>query len=561
MDAIFFEITVIFLLAAFLSFIFRLLKQPPILAYILAGIIIGPIGLLHLQHELVFESFAGIGVTFLLFILGLELNVSELKRVGKTALFTGIGQIVFTSLIGYLLVLAFGFSYIASFYIAIGLTFSSTIIVVKLLTDKKDLNTLYGRIAVGFLLIQDFFAIVALILLSGLNGAEGAGIWLNFGTVLLKGAVLFGAVIYLSNSLLPKVVKFIARSSEILFLFSIAWVFGFSALVSSPWVGFSIEIGGFLAGLALAHSAQHLHIASRMRSLRDFFIILFFINLGLTMMVANVGNVIIPAIALSFFVLVGNPIIVMIIMGLLGYRSKTSFFAGLTVAQISEFSLIVIFLGSKLGHVDDDVITLLTIVGIVTFVLSTYMIMNNAKLYAILRPILKIFEKKRGKSDHVKSVSELDDHVVLVGASRMGENVLKTLGKRTDNLVVVDMNPEIIEKLKKQKIAAFFGDITDHEIQQKARIDTAKLVVSTIPFLEDNLALLAHLRQVKGKAKVVISAQDRQSALLLYELGADYVIVPHLSAGRHLSDIIKLSRLEDIEEERKADLEYIKGLL
>ena len=218
MEHIYLELTLIICLAAGLSILFRFLKQPPILAYILAGIIIGPLAVFKVQSGDVLESLSQIGITLLLFMLGLEMRLKDLKSVGKVAMFTGLGQVIFTSIFGFLICLALGFSPLMSVYLSVALTFSSTIIVIKLLSDKKDLKSLYGKIAVGFLLIQDFVAIIALILLSGFNTGEGGELsFLTFFLLILKAIVLIGWTVVLSNTLLPKVVNHIAKNAEILF--------------------------------------------------------------------------------------------------------------------------------------------------------------------------------------------------------------------------------------------------------------------------------------------------------------------------------------------------------
>ncbi len=325
MEKVFFEITIIICIASVLSIIFKFFKQPAILAYIITGIIVGPVGFIRLDSGEVMSSLGQIGITLLLFMLGLELRLKELRSVGRVAVITGTGQILFTTAVGYLICISLGFSSLTSLYMAIALTFSSTIIIVKLLSDKKDLNSLYGKIAVGILLVQDFVAIFALIILSGFqNGGEQVSV-VSFVLLFLKAIVLFGWVIVFSNTLLPKLVEKIARSSEILFLFSLAWAFGMSALVSSPYVGFSIEIGGFLAGLALANSAENFQIVSKVKALRDFFITIFFVTLGMSLLINNIGAIWLPAVILAAYVLIGNPIILTSILGFFGYRKKHLF--------------------------------------------------------------------------------------------------------------------------------------------------------------------------------------------------------------------------------------------
>lgn len=552
------EITILIGLATVLALIFRLLKQPPILSYILAGIIVGPVGLFHISNGEVLHSFAEIGITLLLFMLGLEMKFKDLRSVGKVALYTGIGQIVFTSVIGFGICLLLGFSALASLYIAVALTFSSTIIVVKLLSDKKDLKSLYGKISVGFLLVQDFVAIIALIILSGFNTGDTQISPITFLLLTLKAAVIFGWVILLSKTVLPRLMNFVAKNTEILFLFSLAWAFSMAAFVSSPLIGFSIEIGGFLAGLALANTAQNIQIVSRVRSLRDFFITIFFVTLGMKMIFADFSTIFLPSVLLSLFVLIGNPIIVMIILGLMGYRSRTSFMAGLTVAQISEFSLIVIFMGNKIGHVDDSVVSLLTIVGAVTFIISTYMIMNSNYLYKKLSPILKFFERKE-IHEILLPTSELKKHVVLIGANRMGESILEALLAKDEKVVVIDFDPDVIDRLKKKNIQCYFGDVADPEIQEHVNITDARLIMSTVPDVDDNLLMLQSLKRKKKDILIVVFALETDDAKALYKAGADYVVLPHLAGGRHIAKIlVDEKHLELIEEYRMRDKNYLE---
>lgn len=546
-------------IAAILGIVFQLFKQPAILAYILTGIIVGPFGQFQFRNTDDLHALAQLGITLLLFMVGLELRFSQLKSVGKVAIFTGLSQIFFTSLVGYVISVALGFPPLASLYIAVALTFSSTIIIVKLLSDKKDLNSLYGKISVGFLLVQDFVAILILIALSGFNQANGSTISLpSLGFVLLKGFLLFAFILYLSRTIFPRITDAIARSPETLFLFSIAWAFVVSSAVSAPPLGFSIEIGGFLAGLALANSSENFQIVARVRGLRDFFITIFFVLLGMNLVFTGISDIWQPALIFSAFILIGNPLIVMIIMGLMGYRKSTSFFAGLTVAQISEFSLIVIFLGSKLGHVSNDVVTLVTLVGVITFTLSSYMILYNNKLYNLLRPYLGVFELKKKKVEGEWGKEALKDHIVLIGANRTGRSILETLKEHSQKTIVIDFDPDVIKQLKTEQVEHLFGDITDLDIQEIAQLTLAKLIISTIPDFEDNLLLLDSLKHNRSKARVIVVAQDSSEAEELYKRGADYVVLPYLAGGRHIAKILTENHIDRIGQLKEKDLKNLR---
>lgn len=552
MEKIFFEITIVIGIAAVLAIVFRFFKQPAILAYILTGIILGPLAIIRIDSGEVMQSLGQIGITLLLFMLGLEIRLSKIMSVGKVALITGIGQILFTTAVGFVICVALGFSPLASLYMAIALTFSSTIIIVKLLSDKKDLNSLYGKIAVGILLVQDFVAILILIFLSGFQSGEQVSVW-SLGLVFMKTAVLFGWVWLFSNTLLPKITNKIAGSSELLFLFSIAWAFSMAALVSSPYIGLSIEIGGFLAGFALGNSSENFQIVAKVKAVRDFFITIFFVTLGMSLVFGNIGAIWLPASILAIYVLIGNPIILMGILGYLGYRRRTSFLVGLTVSQISEFSMIVVFMGNKLNHVPDNVVSIITVAGTITFVFSTYMIMHGNSLYKKLNPFLGIFERKHRHEQKIE-LENLIDHVILVGANRMGETILDALLKMDHKVIVVDFDPDVIAQLQEKKVSCLYGDIADFEIQERINLSKARLVISTVPDVEDNLLLLENLSKFNKKATVVVCALEKEYARILYKAGADYVVLPHLAGGRHLAKMIAdKNHLEIIEEYKSKD--------
>lgn len=540
MHGMFYDLTIIIVLAAILAVIFRLLKQPPVLAYILTGIILGPLGLYHIENQEALTSLSELGITLLLFMLGLELKIGELRSVGKVALITGVGQIVFTSVIGFLLSIVLGVEPVAALYLSVALTFSSTIVIVKLLSDKKDLSSLYGKISVGFLLVQDFFAIIALILLSSLDGGPSATPdVMDIVVILLKAAALFLLTIFLSNIFFPRILRLLAHSQEVLFLASIALAFGVSAFAASDYIGFSIEIGGFLAGLALANSIESTQIVARIKSLRDFFIVIFFVLLGMNLIFTDAAAVLPVAIIYSVFVLVGNPFIVLVLLGLLGYRKRTAFLAGLTVAQISEFSLIVIFLGNRLGHVPDEVVTTVTLVSIITFTLSTYAIMNGNWLYNLLEKPLSLFEKSKPSEKTYANAGDITKHTIIIGAHRVGRTIIDALAKHKEQLVVNDFNPDVIADLEGAGYTVVYGDISDPSIHEAVRMSYANMVVSTIPNFEDNVILIRAAKTHNPKIKVIIAAQYEEDVADLYEAGADYVAKPYELAGKSIARLLK----------------------
>jgi Kef-type K+ transport system membrane component KefB/voltage-gated potassium channel Kch len=562
MGNIFLDLTIIIVIASIFSLIFRFFRQPEILAYILTGIVIAAFPLFGTPNREFLQTLSELGVTLLLFMVGLEIRVSELAALGKVLIFSSSAQVLATFVLGFLISLFFKFDLLTSFYVATALTFSSTIIVVKLLSDQREMHSLHAKFSLGILLFQDVFAIFLLMFLSGFSVKTGDFIsYINLGVIILKAIILFGCIIFLSKKVFPKVVEFIAKSPETLFLSSLAWVFGLAAIVSSKYLGFSIEIGGFLAGVALANSLVSYQIIAKAKILRDFFIVIFFVLLGLQMSFANISVVLIPAIILSLFVLFIKPSVVMIIYSLMGYRKRTSFLTGISLSQVSEFSLILIFLGYKLGHISQNIVSLITLVGLITFATSTYMITHWKILYRHAADKIDFLERVNLKKDLIfesdENLNEIKGHVVVIGGDQMGESIVEALEDKDKDIIIVDFDPNTIKKYENRKVHRLFGDISDLDIQQRAKIDEAKLVISTIPDIQDNILLLRELKHENRRAKVVVMALDSKDAKQLYKEGADYVILPHLAGGRQIAKIIIDDTLDKIEELKNKDKNYL----
>ncbi len=375
----FYELTFILLFAAILGSIGQFLKQPLIVVFIALGILAGPSALDIVKSKESIELLAHVGIAILLFIVGLKLDLRIIKSVGKVAFVTGMGQVVFTSLIGYFIGRLLGFESLHSLYIALALTFSSTIIIVKLLSDKKEIDTLHGQIAVGFLIVQDIVVIVAMIVLATMGERGDTSITTEIITTVASGLGLLGVTFVMMRYVIPWLSHFVAKSLELLSLFAIAWCVAMTSV--SQLIGFSGEVGAFLAGVSLASSDFKDTISVRLVSLRDFLLLFFFVSLGSNLNLSVIGTQVPSAVVFSVFVLVGNPLIVLIIMGLMGYRKRTAVLAGFTVAQISEFSLIFAGMGLALGHITDEILGLITLVGLITIGLSTYLILYSHQIY------------------------------------------------------------------------------------------------------------------------------------------------------------------------------------
>ncbi len=543
MDAIpnpFFELAAILIISAVAGLIGRFLRQPLIVAFIGVGILVGPWGLDLLESIDKIHLLAEIGIAILLFAIGLKLDLTLIKSTGKVAMLTGLGQVLFTSFFGYLIAIGFGFSPMTALYVAVALTFSSTIIIVKLLSDKKEIDSLHGQISIGFLIVQDIVVVLAMILLSALGARSAGSPAFDIILVVLKGFGFLMVVGLLMKFVLPRVVKLMGNSQELLILFAISWALTLAAV--GDWLGFSKEVGAFLAGISLASTEYREVISGRLTTLRDFLLLFFFINLGAELDLSLIGEQIWPAIVFSLFVLVGNPVIVLIIMGIMGYKKRTSFLAGLAVAQISEFSLILASLGLQLGHIDDNTMGLITLVGLITIGLSTYLILYSHQIFDFLSPLLSIFEKKDPfRESRIKQLEEKQFEVVVIGLGRYGNNIAKSLERAGRKVMGVDFDPGAVERWRKKGRTAVFGDAEDPDLPEQLPTKKLRVVISTLSEFEINLQLLRIFRHNKFEGRIVLTQHHAGNAKKLIDAGADMILFPFVDAvGTGF-----LSKLED----------------
>lgn len=557
MSSIFVDVALILSLTAIFAAIFGRFRQPLLLAYLLVGILAASSGAFgQLTKGPTLDFMAELGIAFALFLIGLELKFSSIKQIGRAAVAIGLGQITFTTLIGFFISRFIGFSVTEAAFIAVALTFSSTIIVIKMLEQKRDLDSLYGKIAIGFLIVQDFFAVGALIFVASIGKGGGAG---EFITTAVSGIALVGVILFLNKYILQNVFDRLAKNTEVLFLGSISWALIFAAV--SATLGFSIEIGAFLAGLGLASLREKQQIASWIRPLRNLFIILFFLSLGLKLSITTIISLAGLVAVLSLFVLVGNPLIVITIMGLMGFRARTAFLVATSTAQISEFSLIFVLLGNKLGLIGERVVNTTIAVALVTIVLSTYLMMHSSKIYRRISPALKIFQRKNLTEKLIKEDKEFSDHIVLVGMGRLGTNILQSLRKRGKDVVVVDFDPDVVKKLDNLQIPVLYGDISDPEIFEKAMGKNPQLIISTVFDPEDTDTILEEAKKLPEKIPVVVTSPTINEALNYYKKEAAYVIIPRVLSSFLVEKYLIGNNLEALKkgELRREHIEQISN--
>lgn len=534
---LFTELSLLIVLVTFISVIMRLLRQPLILGYIIAGLVIGTVIPLLSKDAFAlsphgFDIFSSLGIVLLLFIIGLELRVSVLKRLGPVVFAIALAILLVLGGLGQLTSQLLGFSLTEGIIVGLALFFSSTIIIVKMLSDKKEHTRLHGQIAIGVIILDDIVATLALLFVAaGKNGGLQVS---EIGLLLLKGIALTGVLSFVAIKLLPKLSRQFAKNQELLFLFSISWGLGIATLFQ--WVGFSIEVGALFAGISLAALPYTQQMESRLKPLRDFFIVIFFVTLGAELHLDNIIAGIMPALLLSALVIILKPILVMFVMRLFHYTKRTSFKVGINLSQISEFSIILAVVAAAAGMIDEKLTAIVTLVALITITISTYLMQYDNSLYAWLErhiPWLRETEERREKNINDKY------ELVLFGYRRGGHEFVKTFRKMEKKFTVVDYDPAMIETLERLNVPYMYGDATDIEFLHDIGLKQAKLIVSTITHMSTNEELVEYARRVNPDAVIVCYADDSNDAEKLYKMGVSYVMLPHYIGSERINHFIR----------------------
>lgn len=550
--SLFREVTAILVVAAVVALVGMKLRQPLIVSFIAVGLLVGPsaLGLAGTaEADPHLHLFAELGIALLLFLVGLKLDLGLVRTLGPVALMTGLGQVGFTSVFGFLICLALGMDWVTSLYIAVALTFSSTIIIVKLLSDKREVDSLHGRIALGFLIVQDIVVVIAMVVLSAIAAGQAAGTATSgtggaageIAMVFFWGAVMVAASLAIIRWVATPLTRMLAGSPELLIAFAVAWATLFAAV--GDYLGFSKELGGLLAGVTLASTPLRETLASRLSPLRDFLLLFFFVGLGAQLDLGLVLAQVPEALLLSAFVLVGNPLIVLAIMAALGYAKRTGFLAGLTVAQISEFSLIFVAMGVTLGHVGPEALGLTTFVGIVTIASSTYMILNSHRLWAVCEPWLGWFAGRPERREDAVGPVGPDYDTIVFGMGRYGGGIAQGLAARGHRVLGVDFDPTVTKGRGGPDL--IFGDASDPEFVAGLPLGPVRWVVLAVPphagdmqSDDPRLTLLEVLRAVGYRGQTAVIIQGPDDAARMHVAGADLTLEPYPDAAVRAADRI-----------------------
>ncbi len=529
---IFTELSLVLVIVALVAGIMRLFRQPLILGYILTGVIVGPV--MHVIHsQEAFDGFSQIGIALLLFIIGLGMNIGTVKSLGKVSLLTAFATLIGVGGIGAITMALLGFNTATAIIIGLSLFFSSTIIILKVLTDKKEISRLHSQIAIGVLLVEDVVATLAIVAVAAIG--RGNGIDAADATLLGLKAAGLGVLLYgMGAYVIPKLSRRFAQNQELLFLFAVAWGFGIASLFEKA--GFSHEVGALFAGISLASLPYAAEMGSRLKPLRDFFVVLFFVSLGESFTFDSINDVLLPSLVLATIVMIVKPLSVMAALGMQGYTKLTGFKAAIHLSQISEFSIILVVFATSVGVVDAKAGAIITLVALVTIGLSSYLMHFDEVLYRRLQKKLTLFERhelrERGRREQPFTS-------ILFGYHHGGHEFLQMFRDMRQRYLVVDYNPEIVEHLENQGIRHAYGDATDIEFLDEINAGRAKFVASTIIDRNVNHIILTHLHRFNPDIVYICHARTYEDALALYEQGATYVILPRFLGSEYITTHIK----------------------
>jgi len=556
--------------ATALALLAKLLKQPLLVAYLGAGIVLGPkIGFGLIEDEESISLISEIGLILLLFIIGLEIDLKKLLSAGRTLIVSGVAQFLICLAlgIGFFILIGFklGSGRFDALYLAVALALSSTMIVVKILYDKFELTTLPGRITLGILVFQDIWAILFLSIQPNLLNPGVAVVFLSF----VKGAALVFLCFIVSKYILSKIFASIAKTPELLLVTAIAWCFLASGIAGA--LGLSREMGALVAGVSLSTFPYNIDVIAKVINIRDFFVTLFFVGLGMQIPAPSL-SLIGYAAAGSIFLLLTRFASIFPVLYLMKNGLRASLIPSINLAQMSEFSLVIASLGMGFNHIDSQVVGILIFIFAITSVASTYMIQYNHQIQSVIAPLFRLVGIKdieRHSPQH--DADQQHREIVFLGFFREASSIFFELEAMqdkdekylTEKVLVIDFNPHVHRKLNKRKVKCVYGDISSVDTIKHAHIESAKVVVSSIPdsILRGitNQKILRLLKRICPGAKVIVTANTLQSALHLYDEGADFVFIPRIHSSQYVAQVIAESLHQPLMNYRQMEVASLRG--
>ncbi|SDQ88221.1 cation:proton antiporter [Natronobacterium texcoconense] len=528
------DFAIIVVVATVIGLIARQTGQPTIIAYILTGIILGPVAFDIVTDEGLVELMADLGFAFLLFLLGLKMRFEDIREILPAVTNVAIGQTVLQTALAFLVAWALGFETNEILVIALATVFGATPIIVKILTDKDEITSLPGKIDVGVLIVQDIYLVVVLALFATDELGGAADIASTLGVILVMMSFIGLFSLFSSRYILPGLFRRIADNKDVFLVVAIGWAFLFVAIAEGA--DLDPKVGAFLAGLSIAQLPYSKELEDRITPITDFFILVFFATIGLQ--IDGLSSLLAywwQAIVASVVLMVGNFWIMFYLIDREGFDVETSFLGSINMVQVSEFSLIVGALAIDQGLIGSDVLGYLSLMALLTMGVSTYIIAYNHAIYARLEPWFRRFESGDEKD---AEISTYDDHAIAIGYDEITERALPLLEEKYGEVVIIDRQTDHIEELEREgRYEAVFGDFRHTEVRKEANLKGAAFVLSSSVEREVNEALLA---EVDDDATVFVEAERIDDARALYEQGATYVIMSTHLAAEKLSEYLEL---------------------
>ena len=549
------DIAVCIIAAWVVAVICHLFKQPLLLAYLVAGFAIGPHGLGWITNAHSIETISGIGLSLLLFMIGLEIDLKKMISAGRVITVTAAAQIIGCILLGWLFFNFVGPAHnrLEALYLAVAVAMSSTVIIVKILYDKRELETLAGRVTLGVLVLQDIAVIVFLAIQPNLKNPALAPLALAFGKVALLVAVAYVA----SRFLLPTLFRIVARLPELVLVGALAWCFTLAGF--AEYLSLSREMGALIAGVMISTFPYTLDVAAKVTSIRDFFVTLFFVALGLQIPEPT-WNYILWMIIVSMFLVGSRLLTVFTPLYLMRQGYRTSLLPAINLCQISELSLVLLALGERSGDVSRETIGIAAFAFAFLAVDSTYAIFNNNLILRKTMPWLdRLGFHDLARVTPESTGKEPGRRICLLGFSWTASSLLEEITREKPallpELMVVDFNPHVFEQLRKRGIHIVYGDITQRDVLHHAGVSHAEIIICSLPNMvlkgASNMKLLRQLRELNPHAQIVVHAELLSDIPLLYAAGANYVSAPRLLEATSLLGVIEAVEKKLLDEKRK----------
>lgn len=557
------DIALSILAAWLLGVVAYLARQPPILAYLLAGFLVGPAGLKVVHSEESIHVIAELGLILLLFMIGLEIDLKKIVRAGRVILVSAAFQIAVGSILGvgfFLLIgLPIGGGRWDALYLGIGAALSSTVIIVKVLYDKRELDTLPGRITLGILVLQDLFVILFLAIQPNLQNLQ-----LSIGLLsAARVAVLVAAALLISRYVLPWLFHRIAQLPELVVVGALAWCFFVCEL--AMLLSLSREMGALVAGVALSTFPYALDVTAKVTSLRDFFVTLFFVALGMLLPVPD-GAMIAAGLVLAVFTVVSRLATTFIPLYALKQGLRASLLPALNLAQLSEFTLVLLQLGRHDGHISQATANSASFAFVILAVLSTFVMTRSDAVSRATIAALKRFGLRDldHRSEHDLEPDEADhgSRIMLLGFYRTASSLLAEFERQNvpieDQISVIDFNPGVYHSLRARGIKVVYGDVSHTDVLRHAGAAHAQIVISSVPDAllvgTSNVRLVRAVRAMNPTAKIIATADVIGNVQTLYDAGADHVIVSRFAEANVLLDAIRAAE-EGLLQDRRAELD------